>query len=47
VGQIAYRVGYGDPLYFSRAFKRFAGRSPQAYREEVHGSAGFAHAGTP
>jgi AraC family transcriptional activator of pobA len=47
VGEIAHRVGYGDPLYFSRAFKRFAGRAPQAYREEVHGSAGFAHAGTP
>jgi AraC family transcriptional activator of pobA len=43
VGEVAHRVGYGDPLYFSRAFKRFAGRSPQAYRAEVHGSAGFAH----
>ena len=43
VGEVAHRVGYGDPLYFSRAFKRFAGRAPQAYRAEVHGSAGFAH----
>jgi AraC family transcriptional activator of pobA len=43
VGEVAYRVGYGDQLYFSRAFKRFAGRAPQAYRAEVHGSAGFAH----
>jgi AraC family transcriptional activator of pobA len=44
VGEVAFRVGYGDPLYFSRAFKRFTGRAPQAYRTEVHGSAGFAHA---
>jgi AraC family transcriptional regulator, transcriptional activator of pobA len=37
VGEIAFRVGYGDPLYFSRAFKRHTGRSPQAYRERVRG----------
>jgi AraC family transcriptional activator of pobA len=43
VGEVAHRVGYGDPLYFSRAFKRFAGRAPQAYRQEVHGSAAFSH----
>jgi AraC family transcriptional activator of pobA len=43
VGEVAYAVGYGDQLYFSRAFKRYAGRAPQAYRAEVHGSAGFAH----
>jgi AraC family transcriptional activator of pobA len=30
-------------LYFSRAFKRFSGRAPQAYREEVHGSAAHVH----
>lgn len=45
VGEVAHRAGYADPLYFSRAFKRFAGRAPQAYREEVHGSAGFSHSG--
>jgi AraC family transcriptional activator of pobA len=45
VGEIAFRVGYGDQLYFSRAFKKYAGRAPQAYRAEVHGSAGFAHTG--
>jgi AraC family transcriptional regulator, transcriptional activator of pobA len=44
VGEVAYAVGYGDPLYFSRAFKRYAGRAPQAYREEVHGSAPEVHA---
>jgi len=43
VGEVAYRVGYADQLYFSRAFKRYAGRPPQAYRAEVHGSAPFAH----
>jgi len=43
VGEVAFRVGYGDQLYFSRAFKRYAGRAPQAYRAEVHGSAPFPH----
>jgi AraC family transcriptional regulator, transcriptional activator of pobA len=43
VGEVAYRVGYDDPLYFSRAFKRYAGRAPQAYRSEVHGSAPLSH----
>lgn len=33
VGQVAHRVGYADPLYFSRAFKRRHGLSPVAYRE--------------
>jgi AraC family transcriptional regulator, transcriptional activator of pobA len=47
VGEVAFRVGYGDQLYFSRAFKRFAGRAPQAYRAQVHGSAGFAHTAGP
>jgi AraC family transcriptional activator of pobA len=37
VGEIAYRVGFEDPLYFSRAFKRHSGRSPQAYRAAVRG----------
>ena len=37
VGEIAYRVGYEDPLYFSRAFKRYSRRSPQAYRASVRG----------
>ena len=46
VGEVAFRVGYADPLYFSRAFKRHAGEPPMAYRErraEVHGSVRFRH----
>ena len=34
VGQIAAQVGFTDPLYFSRAFKRQRGESPQAFREK-------------
>ena len=34
VGQVAAQVGFTDPLYFSRAFKRQRGESPQAFREE-------------
>ncbi len=37
VGQIAHRVGFSDPLYFSRAFKRQTGSPPQAYRDAVRG----------
>lgn len=37
VGEIAFRVGYDDQLYFSRAFKRRTGRSPMAYRDGVRG----------
>jgi AraC family transcriptional regulator, transcriptional activator of pobA len=38
-GQIAHRVGFSDPLYFSRAFKRHYGESPTAYRARVLGTA--------
>jgi AraC family transcriptional activator of pobA len=37
VGEVAHRVGYDDPLYFSRAFKRRHELSPQAYRVAVRG----------
>ena len=37
VGEVAHRVGYDDPLYFSRAFKRHTGDSPMAYRESARG----------
>ena len=32
VGEIAYRAGYADQLYFSRAFRRHYGVSPTDYR---------------
>jgi AraC family transcriptional regulator, transcriptional activator of pobA len=37
VGEVAHRVGFADPLYFSRAFKRHAGAAPMAYRGRVRG----------
>jgi AraC family transcriptional activator of pobA len=37
MGEIAYAVGFGDPLYFSRAFKRHHGHSPSAYRDLTRG----------
>ncbi|MCW3024279.1 MAG: cupin protein [Conexibacter sp.] len=37
VGEVAFRVGFADQLYFSRAFKRSVGRAPQAYRDAARG----------
>jgi AraC family transcriptional regulator, transcriptional activator of pobA len=37
VQQVALQVGYEDPLYFSRAFKRHFGQSPMSYREATRG----------
>jgi AraC family transcriptional activator of pobA len=36
VGEIAYRIGFGDRLYFSRAFKRRYGVAPTAYRKSPY-----------
>jgi AraC-like DNA-binding protein len=33
IREIAEQVGYGDPLYFSRDFKKLVGMSPKHYRE--------------
>ncbi len=32
VKEIAYALGYKDPSYFSKVFKRFTGLAPQAYK---------------
>ena len=37
IGEIAYETGFGDPLYFSRAFKRHHGQAPTAYRDLARG----------
>ena len=37
VGEVAFRAGFADQLYFSRAFKRHRGDAPKAYRERVRG----------
>jgi AraC-like DNA-binding protein len=34
---ICVRVGYGDPFYFSRLFKKVTGLSPMAFRHSVRG----------
>lgn len=33
IKQIAFAVGYADPLYFSQLFRRIIGVSPQGYRQ--------------
>lgn len=35
VAEIANRIGYDDPYYFSRLFRRHTGLSPRAYRREL------------
>ena len=32
VSQVGYRLGYGDPSYFTRRFTRLQGQTPSAYR---------------
>lgn len=40
VKEIAYRVGFEDPAYFSRAFKKWSESTPLTYRQE-HQSPGL------
>ena len=35
IAEIAFRVGYTDPLYFSRVFTRRVGQSPRSRRNEL------------
>ncbi len=37
VGEIAFRAGFEDQLYFSRAFKRHHGEAPMTYRAQARG----------
>lgn len=43
VHQAAYLVGFSDPAAFSRAFKRWTGKSPGAMRGKASGIPGTAH----
>jgi AraC-like DNA-binding protein len=33
IGEVAYLVGYSEPAPFYRAFKRWYGVTPEAYRQ--------------
>jgi AraC-like DNA-binding protein len=35
IEEISRRVGYNDPLYFSRAFKKTTGQSPSQFRQAL------------
>ena len=35
IKSIAYEVGYNDPLYFTRVFKKYCGVSPGAFRKQL------------
>jgi AraC family transcriptional activator of pobA len=37
-GEVAFDTGFGDQLYFSRAFKRHYGEAPTAFRARVRGA---------
>ena len=35
INEIAYESGFNDPKYFSTLFKKFYGKTPKEYSEEV------------
>jgi AraC-like DNA-binding protein len=37
IAELGYLLGYSEPSAFHRAFKRWFGRSPQAFRERLRG----------
>ena len=41
IKEIAQSVGYDDPLYFSRVFRRWTGCSPSEYRLQMRGAGRF------
>jgi AraC-like DNA-binding protein len=35
IGEIAYNLGYEDPFYFTRIFKKYMGETPRTYRRQT------------
>ncbi|MFP4017435.1 MAG: helix-turn-helix domain-containing protein [Halanaerobiales bacterium] len=35
IGDISRSIGYTDPLYFSRLFKKIKGHTPTAFRKKI------------
>ena len=33
VGEVGYALGFDDPSYFGRYFRKYAGQSPEAFRQ--------------
>ena len=46
ISQIAYALGYTDPAYFARAFRRVEGVSPSLYRATCSSEVGESRAGS-
>jgi AraC-like DNA-binding protein len=35
IGTVAEKIGFSDPAVFTRAFKKWTGISPKAYRKKI------------